>query len=143
MDEGRKRDAEGDEGTAKTGKSPIQEENEARVVGRIVNPPKVREGTTTKGAPYKMARFTMAVNRTYKGNRETDFIPVVLWDALAEAVGKAGKGTALRVEGRIKTHEVEGKQYRWELKGEVLEVLDLRPAAQSGAEARQEELLAS
>ena len=43
------------------------------------------------------------------------------------AVGKAGKGTALRVEGRIKTHEVEGKQYRWELKGEVLEVLEYEP----------------
>lgn len=137
------------------GKPAIPEENEACVVGRIVNPPKLREGKSEKGSPYKMARFMVAVNRTYKGARETDFIPVVVWDALAEAVRNAGKGTALRVSGRIKTYEVEGKKYRWELSGVTLQVLDLRPLAQpepedrkmqaagEGAEERQEELLAS
>lgn len=155
MDEEREPDAE-PQAQGRPGKPAVPEENEARVVGRLVNPPKLREGTTAKGSPYKMARLMLAVNRTYKGIRETDFIPVVLWDALAEAVGRAGKGTALRVEGRIKTHQVEGKEYRWELRGEILQVLDLRPPAGPGSEdepqkdaesdtpeKQQEELLAS
>lgn len=155
MDE-RSEQHEEPQAAGRPGKPAIPEENEACVVGRIVNPPKLREGKSDKGSPYKMARFMVAVNRTYKGARETDFIPVVVWDALAEAVRNAGKGTALRVSGRIKTYEVEGKQYRWELSGVALQVLDLRPLAQPGTEdaarkvagsqapeERQEELLAS
>ncbi len=122
-------------------KPPLPEENEARVVGRIVNAPKLKEGTTGKGDPYKMARLTLAVNRRSGRDREADFVPVVLWDALADAVAKAGKGTALRVSGRIKTYEVEGKGYRWELKAETLEVLELRKPARAGAEEEQKELL--
>lgn len=122
----------------------LPELNEARVVGRIVNAPKTKEGTGARGE-YRMARFVLAVNRAYKDNasgkwvRETDFIPVVAWGAVAEAAGKAGKGSALRVEGRIKTWQVEGKQYRWELKADLVEVLVLRP--QTGKDAAQGELL--
>lgn len=133
MDDGNEQDR-APQAPGRPGKPAIPEENEACVVGRMVNPPKLREGKTEKGSPYKMARFMVAVNRTYKGNRETDFIPVVVWEGLAEAVRNAGKGTALRVSGRIKTYEVEGKQYRWELSGVVLQVLDLRPLAPAGAE---------
>lgn len=122
----------------------LGELNEARVIGRIVNPPKMKEGSGAHG-DYKMARFVLAVNRSYKDSsgkfvRETDFVPVVGWGAIAEAVAKAGKGTALKVEGRIKTWQVEGKQYRWELKAELLEVLDMRAPK---AEAAQGELLPS
>lgn len=136
MDDGNEQDR-APQAPGRPGKPAIPEENEACVVGRMVNPPKLREGKTEKGSPYKMARFMVAVNRTYKGNRETDFIPVVVWEGLAEAVRNAGKGTALRVSGRIKTYEVEGKQYRWELSGVALQVLDLRAptAPGTGAEA--------
>lgn len=121
----------------------LPELNEARVIGRIVNPPKTKEGSGARG-DYKMARFVLALNRAYKDSsgkwvRETDFIPVVAWGAVAEAASKAGKGSALRVEGRIKTWQVEGKQYRWELKADLVEVLDLRP--QTGKDAAQGELL--
>lgn len=130
MDDGNEQDR-APQAPGRPGKPAIPEENEACVVGRMVNPPKFREGKSEKGSPWKMARFMVAVNRTYKGREETDFIPVVVWEGLAEAVRNAGKGTALRVSGRIKTYEVEGKQYRWELSGEVLQVLDLRPLAQA------------
>ncbi|MBI4060987.1 MAG: single-stranded DNA-binding protein [Elusimicrobia bacterium] len=129
MDDGNEQDR-APQAPGRPGKPAIPQENEACVVGRMVNPPKFREGKSEKGSPWKMARFMVAVNRTYKGREETDFIPVVVWEGLAEAVRNAGKGTALRVSGRIKTYEVEGKQYRWELSGEVLQVLDLRPLAQ-------------
>ncbi len=159
MEDGREQQEAEEAEAGRPGKPAVPEENEARVVGRIVNPAKLKEGTTAKGSPYKMARFTLAANRTFKDSsgsrgRETDFIPVVVWGALAEAVVKAGKGSALRVEGRIKTYQVEGKGYRWELKCDTLQVLDLRPAArpepedgktqaagEGAAEQQQEELI--
>lgn len=142
MEDGREHQ-EAEEAEAAGRRPAVPEENEARVVGRIVNPAKLKEGTTAKGSPYKMARFTLAVNRTYRDSkggkgRETDFIPVVVWDALAQAVVKAGKGTALRVSGRIKTYQVEGKGYRWELKCDTLQVLDLKPADRAEAAAQPE-----
>ena len=135
----------GEAGTS--GKPRLPEENEARVVGRVVNSPKTKEGAGANGN-YQMARFTLAVNRSYKEAtgkwvRETDFVPVVAWGALAEAVGKTGKGTALRVEGRIKTWEAEGKKYRWELKANTLEILELRRSPQAEPAQEQGELLAS
>lgn len=144
MEEGSETEAAPSESPGGPGSRRLPEENEARVVGRMVNPAKLKEGTTAKGSPYKLARLMLAVNRSYKDSsnnwvRETDFVPVVLWDALADQASKAGKGSGLRVTGRIKTYEVEGKQYRWELKGDSLEVLDWRKPAQTGAE--QKELL--
>lgn len=146
MEEGSETEVAPSESPGRPGNRRLPEENEARVVGRMVNPAKVKEGTTAKGSPYKLARLMLAVNRSYKDSsdnwvREADFIPVVLWDALAEQVSKAGKGTAMRVTGRIKTYEAEGKQYRWELKADTLEVLDWRRPAQAAPEAPQKELL--
>ena len=148
MEEGKEGASAGEAGGS--GKPRLPEENSARVVGRVVNPPRVKDGTGARGE-YKMARFVIAANRSYKDSsgkwvRETDFIPVVCWGALAAAAGKAGKGTALRVEGRIKTWAVEGKQYRWELKADALQILDLKRAGAAAAQKapeKQEELLAA
>jgi single-stranded DNA-binding protein len=145
MEEGKEPAAEPQEPGRPGGRLP--ELNEARVIGRIVNPAKMKEGAGAHG-DYKMARFVLAVNRSYKDSagksvRETDFVPVVGWGAIAEAAGKAGKGSALRVEGRIRTWQVEGKQYRWELKADMLEILDLRRPAASEVEDGQKELLPS
>jgi single-strand DNA-binding protein len=129
------------------GKRRLPQENEARVVGRLVNAPKIKEGAGAHG-DYKMARFVLAVNHGYKDAsgqwvRETDFVPVVAWRALAEAVAKAGKGSALRVIGRIKTWQVEGKNYRWELKADTLEVLDRRPIGPPATGSEKEKEMAA
>ena len=118
------------------------EENEARVVGRLVNTPKVTE-VQGPGGPVKLARFTLAVNRSYRDSagrpcRETSFIPVVAWRSLAETAGEMGKGSALRIGGRIKTWEVEGKKYRWEIQANTLEALDARTLGRGENEPAQQ-----
>jgi len=143
MEEGKEPAAEMPQEPARPG-GRLPELNEARVIGRIVNPPKMKEGSGAYG-DYKMARFVLAVNRSYKDSsgkwvRETDFVPVVAWGTIAETVAQAGKGSAFKIEGRIKTWQAEGKQYRWELKADLLEPLDFRPAAK---EQPQKELMPS
>ena len=129
------------------GKPPLPEENEARVVGRVVNAPRLRTGTG-EGGDFTLARLMLAVNRTYRDSshkqvRETAFIPVVAWGDRAKECGAVGKGTALRVVGRIKTWEAEGTKYRWELQATKVDILDLRRPAADAAEEPQEELLPS
>lgn len=148
MEDGSETEAAPAEAPNGPGSRRLPELNEARVVGRMVNPAKLKEGTTAKGSPYKLARLMLAVNRSYQDSgknwvRETDFIPVVAWDAMADAVAKVGKGSALRVEGRIKTHQAEGQQYRWELKADMLEILDPRRPERAPVEAKQKELVPS
>lgn len=147
MEEGSETTAAEPQEPGRPGKPSLPELNEACVVGRMINNPKMREGAGAQG-DYKMARFMLGVNRTYKDSsgkrlQETAFVPVVVWRALAEAVSKAGKGTALRIGGRIKTWQVEGKNYRWELQGNTLEVLDLRAPVRVEPEEAQKELLPS
>ena len=67
----------------KPGKPRLPEVNEVRVVGRLVNPPKFKEGTNAGGA-YTLARFMLATNRYRKNaagdwEQEPSFIPVVAW----------------------------------------------------------------
>jgi len=147
MEDGKAEETEAAGEPGSPGKPRLPEENEAHVVGRIVNNLKMKEGSGANGG-YKMARFTLAVNISYQDSsrkwvRETDFVPVVAWGKRAEEVGKAGKGTAMRVTGRIKTWQVEGKGYRWELKADKVEILDLRRPTRAESDEAQKELMPS
>ncbi|NMA84484.1 MAG: single-stranded DNA-binding protein, partial [Epulopiscium sp.] len=61
-----------------------------------------------------VTRFTLAVNRNYtnqQGEREADFIPVVVWRAQAETSAKyLGKGRLVAVSGRIQTGSYESSE---------------------------------
>ena len=116
------------------GNSEWPEVNEARLIGKIATPPTLKAGTTAQGNPYKLARLTLEVHRNRRNAskglfQETDLIPVVLWDALAEAALKAGTGTTLRVTGRIKTSHKEKGHPGWEVKADTLQVLDMTRAS--------------
>jgi single-strand DNA-binding protein len=51
-----------------------------------------------------VASFTVAVNRTYGEEQQTDFIPCVIWKAQAENMARyCGKGSRVAVEGRIQS----------------------------------------
>ena len=56
-------------------------------------------------------RATLAVNRRYKdkrGDREADFIPIILWGRQAELLTDfAGKGSLVSVEGEMRTRRYE------------------------------------
>lgn len=75
--------------------------NHIVVMGRLTSDPELRH--TQSGT--SVASFTLAVDRDRKnesGDRETDFIPVVVWGKTAEFVSKYfNKGKMAVLEGRL------------------------------------------
>ena len=76
--------------------------NKVILIGRLTRDPELRSTESGTG----LCRFTLAVNRPYKkrdGNKETDFIDVVVWRKLAEICAKyLAKGRLAAVEGGLR-----------------------------------------
>lgn len=89
--------------------------NKVLLLGRLVKDPDVKYTQTGK----VVTQFTLAVDRPFKdsnGNKETDFIPVVVWGKAAELVGNScQKGHRLLVDGRLQIHSYDAKDgtKRW------------------------------
>lgn len=83
--------------------------NRVVLVGRLTKDPELRY--TPSGVA--MARFTLAVNRTFsnqQGEREADFINIIVWRKQAEnSANFLKKGNLAGVEGRIQTGSYEGQ----------------------------------
>ncbi len=81
--------------------------NQTVIVGRIVRDPELKNTDNGK----KVTNLTLAVPRSYKnmnGEYETDFIPCVLWQGIAEnVVTYCSKGDLVGVKGRIQSREYE------------------------------------
>lgn len=77
------------------------------LIGRVVGPPELRYTPGGKA----VAQFTMAVDRTRGGkseNKETDFIPVVVWERLAEICNEyLNKGKLISIQGSLRTRSYE------------------------------------
>ena len=77
--------------------------NRVMLIGRLTAKPELRY--TSSNVPY--ARFSLAVNRQFSnqnGERETDFINIIIWRKQAENVCNfLDKGSLVSVEGRIQT----------------------------------------
>lgn len=81
--------------------------NKIILIGRLTADPELRY--TPSGAP--VANFTLAVDRKFSKNDETDFIPVVAWRRLAEICNEfLHKGKLVAVEGRLQTRSYEDKE---------------------------------
>ena len=89
--------------------------NKVILMGRLTKDPDVKYTQTGK----VVTQFTLAVDRSFKdanGNKETDFIPVVVWGKAAELVGNScQKGHRLLVDGRLQIRSYEDKDgsKRW------------------------------
>lgn len=89
--------------------------NRIILLGRLVKDPEVRYTNTGK----VVAQFTLAVNRPFAGQdgqREADFINIVMWGKQAEAIGNSvTKGQRLLVEGRLQIRSYDGNDgtKRW------------------------------
>lgn len=89
--------------------------NKVILMGRLTKEPDVKYTQTGK----VVTQFTLAVDRPFKdanGNKETDFIPVVVWGKAAELVGNScQKGHRLLVDGRlqIRSYEAKDGSKRW------------------------------
>lgn len=81
--------------------------NQVVMVGRLVREVEVKELESGK----KVANITIACQRPYKnsdGEYDTDFIDVVLWDAVASNTKEyCNKGDLLGVKGRLQSSEYE------------------------------------
>ncbi|HAH97200.1 MAG TPA: single-stranded DNA-binding protein [Firmicutes bacterium] len=84
--------------------------NRIVLVGRLTRDPELRY--TPNGVP--VANFTLAVDRSYtnqQGERQTDFIDIVVWRKLAELCGQyLGKGRLVALEGRLQIRSYETQE---------------------------------
>ncbi|AKI28595.1 single strand DNA binding protein [Streptococcus phage APCM01] len=111
-------------------------------------------GRTTKEIELKYtsnnlayANFTLAVNRNFKnqnGEREADFINIVIWRQQAENLANwAKKGTLLGITGRIQTRNYENQQgqrvYVTEVVADNFQFLEKREAQQKAQKPVQQE----
>lgn len=81
------------------------------LIGRVVAPPELRYTPGGKA----VAQFTMAVDRGFGDGKETDFIPVVVWERLAEICNEyLVKGKLISIQGslRVRTYETQEGQKR-------------------------------
>ena len=85
--------------------------NKVIIVGRLTRDPEVRYTQTGKA----VASFSVAVDTGFGENKRVDFIPVILWEKLAETCGNnLTKGRRVLVEGRlqIRDYEKDGQKRR-------------------------------
>lgn len=109
--------------------------NRVCLVGRLTTKPELRY--TNSNLPF--SRFSIAVNRTFsnsQGQREADFINVIVWRKQAENVCNfLDKGSLVSVEGRIQTGSYDGqdgnRRYTFEVVADSVQFLESRAKTQN------------
>ncbi|WP_155964291.1 single-stranded DNA-binding protein [Streptococcus ruminantium] len=104
--------------------------NNVVLVGRMTRDAELRYTPSNQA----VATFTLAVNRNFKnqnGEREADFINVVIWRQQAENLANwAKKGAMIGVTGRIQTRSYDNQQgqrvYVTEVVAESFQLLESR-----------------
>lgn len=110
--------------------------NKIILLGRLVRDPEVRYTNTGK----VVCQFTLAVDRPFSnqdGQREADFIPVVIWGKQAEICGNSfGKGQRVLVEGRLQTRTYDAKdgtkRYVTEVIADHFEFIEKKDRSEQG-----------
>jgi single-strand DNA-binding protein len=84
--------------------------NKTFLVGRLTKDPELKYLSNN----IAVANFTIAINRTFTnqtGEREADFINIVVWRKQAENVKKyLSKGSLVGIDGRIQTRNYENSE---------------------------------
>ena len=104
--------------------------NKVVLIGNLTKDPEI--STTTNGV--SVCRFTLAISRRYtnsEGEREADFINVVVWRALAENAHKfLRKGSKAGVVGSLQSRSYDApdgtKRYVTEVVAEEVEFISTR-----------------
>ncbi|NEX57827.1 single-stranded DNA-binding protein [Lactococcus lactis] len=96
--------------------------NKTMLIGRLTSASEISKTTNDKS----YVRVTLAVNRRFKnekGEREADFISIIIWGKSAETlVSYVKKGSLISIEGEIRTRNYTDKQNQ---KHYVTEILGL------------------
>lgn len=110
--------------------------NRVVLVGRLTRDPELKY---TNNSNIPVATFTLAVNRKFanqQGEREADFINIVVWRKQAENVKNyLGQGSMVAVDGRIQSRSYEadnGRRYVTEIVADSVQFLDTRQPQSSG-----------
>ena len=81
--------------------------NKVIMIGRLTATPEMVKTSNDKS----VTRVTVAVNRRFKnqtGEREADFINVVVWGRLAETLASYGsKGSLISLDGELRTRKYD------------------------------------
>jgi len=109
--------------------------NRVELVGRITAKPELRY--TSSNLPF--SRFSVAINRTFnnaQGERETDFINIVVWRKQAENVCNfLDKGSLVSIEGRLQTNNYTdkdgNKRYTMEVVADSVQFLESKGQRQA------------
>jgi single-strand DNA-binding protein len=109
------------------------------LIGRLTAKPELRY----TGSQVPFARFTLAVNRTFSsanGQRETDFISIIIWRKQAENVcNYLDKGSLVSVEGRIQTGSYDdkdgNKRYTTDVVADSVQFLETRSQSQNRSQS--------
>ncbi|WP_315069349.1 single-stranded DNA-binding protein [uncultured Clostridium sp.] len=83
--------------------------NKVVLIGRLTKDPDLR---FTPGSGAAVTTLTLAVDKynTKTGQREADFVPVVVWGKQAESTANyMSKGSQMAISGRIQTRSYEAK----------------------------------
>lgn len=110
--------------------------NKVVLIGRLTKDPELR---FTPGSGKAVATFTVAVDRrfTRDGQKEADFIPIVVWGKQAESTANyMSKGKLIGIAGRIQTRSYEAKdgtkKYITEVVAEEVQFLEWGDKTQKG-----------
>ena len=117
--------------------------NKCILIGNLTKDPEI--STTSNGV--SVCRFTLAVTRRFansEGERDTDFINIVAWRALADNCHKfIKKGSKVAVVGNIQSRSYDAtdgsKRYVTEIVAEEVEFLNTRNS-DTDAPKREEEV---
>ena len=106
--------------------------NRTTIIGRLTSDPRIKvfEGDV------RVASFTLAIDRSYSAEHETDFIPVTAWRKTAEIIEKyLSKGCLCGVTGRLQSRSYDPgdgtKRYVVEVVADEVQLL--QSAEQTGA----------
>lgn len=110
--------------------------NRIILIGRLTRDPELRYTPAGKA----VANFTLAVDRGRKdaqGNKETDFIDIIVWEKQAETVSQhLNKGRLVAVEGRLQIRSYEdqkgNKRKAAEVVASSVQFLDSKKDASTG-----------
>lgn len=112
--------------------------NKVILMGRLTKDPDVRYTQTGK----VVCQFTLAVDRPFtnqEGQREADFITVVVWGKIAELCGNSlAKGHKALIDGRLQIRNYDAKDgtKRWvtEIIAHSVEFIEKKKSAAIGSE---------
>lgn len=118
--------------------------NKCILIGNLTKDPELT--TTTNGVA--VCRFTIAVSRRYSnadGERETDFLNIVVWRSLGENCHKfLKKGSKVGVVGNIQNRSYDAtdgsKRYITEIVAEEVEFLSTKSSDEVTTKAPSEDV---